>query len=154
LAVSEKDVQEQVKAILSVDAFDVASGWPRICASAVRSAYGLIYRALAARGYSPAQVAAWDALDDLWSDIAVWFAIVKGGLTKDFDAKYLQLFDRRGELNGILLTIGGVIVGPAVSAVASGKLATADNNFSLADDDLQDWYVAGMGPIVPPSPRP
>jgi hypothetical protein len=50
-----------------------------------------------------------------------------------------------------------VLVEPEADATtpvtSSGVLSTAEDLFTRADDDLQRWYAAGLGPPVPPPPR-
>lgn len=151
--VNDQEIMDQVRATLSIDNLDDASGWPRTCKAANRTAYGTILRALMRRGYSQAQVDSWDGGIEYQTDIALWYAIVRGGLAKDYDPKYLSLFDRRAELATAMVTAGGVLLIPATPATSSGQLTTTTDLFSLGDDDMQEWYESLEGPTVPPNPR-
>jgi hypothetical protein len=151
--ITEDELTDQVQATLQLAEIDPAGGWPRTVQAANRAAYGTILRALMRRGFSLEQADQWDDGREFQTDIGLWFAILRGGLSKDYDPKYLEMFDRRPELATATITINGVIVTPAVTASSSGALDTTSDLFSLSDEDLQDWYESFQGPVVPPLPR-
>jgi hypothetical protein len=148
--VTDQEIQDQVRAVLSLDNMDQASGWPRICRAANRSAYGMILGALMRRGFSQAQADGWDRGEEFQTDLALWVAIVRGGLAKDYDPKYLTLFDRRDELKDAFVTAGGVAVTPATPRVAVGQMANCGDMFSLSDRDMWDWWWARSQNAAPP----
>lgn len=151
--ISDADMLAQIKATLAVDTIDPASAWPLIARRANAAAYSDIRTALFRRGYTLAQIDAWDDGATFQADQGLYWAIVRGGLAKDYDTKYVMLMDRRAELKTAPVTIGGVLVAGSVAATASGAMATAADTFTMADDDLQDWYEVGEGPVPSPVPR-
>jgi hypothetical protein len=99
--------------------------WESIVNDAALSAYNDIAAALAGRGFTAAQIAAWDAGLDFQVSIGLWYALVKGGATKNWgpDAKaYLDSLDRRAELATVPILNGGVLVEPGASEAGAGPI--------------------------------
>jgi hypothetical protein len=148
---TDEELCAQIQATLSLDAVD--ANWKRIAAAANRAAYADIVRAFAARGYSRAQIDAWEDAAAYQADQALFWALVRGGATKDYDSRLLKELDRREDLKTVGITTGGVLVAPALSATGAGAMDTTADLFSLGDDEMQSWYDAGQGPLNPPAPR-
>lgn len=116
-----------------------AAYWPTLITSANLAAYQDIVARLAARGYSPAQIAAWDRGAEFQKDIGIYWALLRGaGLSKDaYDVAKLKPFDRRLELwdpknaeNSVPVTINGLWVAPANDLqTATGPIDTSEDLF-------------------------
>jgi hypothetical protein len=82
--------------------------WSGIISAANRRAWGTIRRKLLARGYSLAQVLAWDDGWELQRALGIYQALSEG-IRSDEDQKVdLTPFDREGELDVMPISIGGV----------------------------------------------
>ncbi len=96
--------------------------WPGIVTRANVWAYGEIRRRLAARGYTPVQVLAWDDGIEFQTDLAVWKCLssAQAMAPESYSAKGLESLDRRHELTGgkdgigpAGVTVGGIWQDPA-----------------------------------------
>jgi hypothetical protein len=144
--VQDATLLAHVQAVLAVEALDPATPWTAIAHYANVAAYGQIRRALMLRGLSQAQVDSWDDGAEYQLDLGLFWALTKGGCTKDYDQKFIQALDRRDELKTAYLTTGGAPVVPATSRVARGAMVDSVNDiFALTDRDLWDWEVAALG---------
>jgi hypothetical protein len=105
---------------------ELQAWWTSIISDSNRAAYNDINTALLARGYTAAQIAAWDQGIDFQVDIGLWRALVKGGATKDWGPEskaYIDELDRRGELALAVITNGGVVVEPVLPATGAGPIS-------------------------------
>lgn len=98
-------------------------------------AYGEIYGRLAKQGYSKAQVDAWDRLPEFGRDLGLWkiskerVVFPQGNYPPE---DHVIHWDRRAELDEILLTIDGEIVEPegaTGAGIVSGRMTTDGDTF-------------------------
>jgi len=89
-----------------------ATFWGPLVTSSNVSAYAFLRRTLAARGYSPAQIAEWDDGAEFQLSIATWWCLVKGCEKDRIDSKMLGAFDRRDEVRSVPITVAGVLINP------------------------------------------
>lgn len=136
---------DHVKGLLTVATLDLDTPWTGIAHFANLAAYGQIRNALLKRGFSIAQVDAWDDGAEYQLDLGTFWALTKGGCTKDYDAKFIASLDRRKELPTVYVTRGGVPVVPATPRVAVGAMGDPlVDIFNLTDRDLWDWQRAAL----------
>lgn len=103
---------------------DTSGAWDTIITDANLAAEWDIKQALSARGYTASQIAAWDGAAVYNTDLALFWALVKGGATKSYQPVFIEKLDRREELKTVTVTIGGVRVAPKESGtVAFGTVA-------------------------------
>ena len=108
-------LEEIVKDVLGKHALESASRWVSITASSNRAAQGNIRQALMARGYTLAQILAWDDVESFNEHLTVFWALVAGGATQSTDQQTIELIklmDRRAELATVTITTDGEIVEP------------------------------------------
>jgi hypothetical protein len=72
--------------------------WASIVTQSNLAAYQSIRDVMAARGFSPGQLAGWDRGIEFNTDIGLWWALQKGGTAKEFSDTFINSLDRRGEL--------------------------------------------------------
>ncbi len=103
-----------------MDVFQVTAlpaGWAStIVPDCHARAYGDIVSLLSARGYLPAQIAAWDRGLEFEQDLALYYALMKGASLFKFDPELVKTYDRRGELCHVNLTAAGVFQAPQGTA--------------------------------------
>lgn len=144
--VRDADVVGAIQSALAVSSLDAGTPWEGIAHVANMAAYGQIRAALLKRGFSAAQVDSWDQGAEFQLDLATYWALVRGGLTKDFDPKFIDRLDRRKELATVYVTAAGNAVNPASPRVARGEICDPVHDvFSMSDRDLWDWQIAGAG---------
>lgn len=115
-----------------------APQWRTYLQTGQQWAYNEIVTALATRGYSKAQIDAWDRGKEFEQSIGAFWALDLGGLLGNVDDRLWTKLDRRAELATVDVLIGGGLVTPGGSdqgAVGHGKLSAADDLFSLDPRD-------------------
>lgn len=80
------------------------------------TAYNQIVSALLGRGYTLAQITAWDDGPNYERRIALFLILSDVGGLGGFDDKFIKTYDCRKDLQTLLLAIGGVFVAPGVAA--------------------------------------
>ncbi|QEL18305.1 hypothetical protein [Limnoglobus roseus] len=107
---------------------NIAQHWDEPVAAAVSYARGVITRALAARGFKPEQIAAWDELHDYHRRVALCNVFREGGLGTGYDGLHLGEYCKAvAELAAVPVTIGGVIIDPKGS---EGGCSSGDFDFT------------------------
>lgn len=110
--------------------------WSTIANRAHRRATGAIYRRLGSRGFTAAQVAAWDDGAEYEEGVALYWALVEGGALDQFDDKAIREMARwEKELETVDVFTAGVWQTPAGPplAVSTGDLNTGNDAFVAPD---------------------
>jgi hypothetical protein len=141
LWVSDADLKSKLKDVLQKATFEAVTSWDSIISDSNLSAYNYIVSALLRRGYTMDQIDAWDSRTTYEIDIGLYWSLVKGGCTKDFDETFINALDRRLELLDLELVIGGEIVVPPVLPLGGG--GSVQSGTMKNDNDL----------FCPPTPR-
>jgi hypothetical protein len=95
-------------------------------------AYNHIVARLAARGYTPAQIAAWDRGPEFERVLGVYWALVENGILSEVGLKCIEKYERYfKDLESVTLTAGGGVVQDPLGMV--GQAAVGPRNTS---DDL------------------
>jgi hypothetical protein len=97
---------------LKVDPSAIDGTWTTLLADCHVRAYGEIRRRILQRGYTAAQLAAWDDGPELERDITLWWTLTQGAGLATIDPREIDHLDRREELGSISLTNGGALVNP------------------------------------------
>ncbi len=92
--------------------------------------YQEVIGALITRGFTMAQVLAFDRLTELERDLSLYFALMQSGAYKRVDEKLLESLDRREELKTIILFIAGVPKAPGDTSEATMKASAGPMNTS------------------------
>jgi hypothetical protein len=109
----------------SQGAAQLISNWEGIVQDACRAAYGDIAAALAGRGFTQAQLAAWDQGYDFQMAIGLYYALetaAAAGKVPPDDADAIAKLDRRAELATVPVLNGGVLVEPGVDEAGAGPI--------------------------------
>jgi hypothetical protein len=132
--ISDDELLVSLAASLKTDPAQLsAAGWDSIVAESNNSAYQDIVGALSDRGYSAAQIAAWDRRTEYERDIGLFWCLTKGAGLHGNDPTFIFKLDRRAELATVAVLIGGVIVDPdgtTSGVVGYGTLDTTGDRFS------------------------
>jgi hypothetical protein len=137
-------IQDRLKGLLKAASWDAlvetAPYWTEIVGDSLDEAYQEILTRLAARGFTPAQIASWDRRAAFERDIALWWCLVKGAGLHDFEDKFISKLDRRAELDTVTLTIDGEVEDPESedAAVGFGTLDDTNSTFYRSVDDERD----------------
>lgn len=107
--------------------------WENIAAQCQTWAYNEILSALSGRGFTPAQIAAWDRGVEFELDLAIFRALSRGGALANLNADFIKSFDRRSELKEVIYTTTGAIQDPQGTA---GLPNVGDNDTS---EDIFVW---------------
>jgi hypothetical protein len=120
--------------------------WDSIIRQGQKSAYNEIVSAFAARGYTLAQITAWDRGEEFQLDIGAWWALKRLGVMHSdaLGQANLDALDRRPELHGkepdikpVVLTISGVVQEPlgTFGQPSFGPMDTTDDLFVMDTED-------------------
>jgi len=90
---------------------------------------------LLARGFTLAQIEAWDRGAEFQGDLGTWYAIVSSGFYAGFDKETLKLMDRREELDTVQVFTDGVWKRPddTQGGATQGAPITTGNIFNWPD---------------------
>lgn len=131
--IDDATLKTKVQELLSLDVFPSVD-WAAIITDSNQSATNEIYSALLDRDYAFGDAQGWDRAIEFNTDLALYWALTKGGATGDFEDKFINALDRRAELKTCAVTVGGILVRPGVltsrGRVSSGQLCQGDNKFS------------------------
>lgn len=119
-------VSEGVRTQIGVDALD--GRWSGIVGPALNRAWQTIQTALLGKGYTLAQMDAWDFRQSHNLDLAVVKALINGGSLTGYDMETLLQRERLllAEIQALpALSINGVLVYPAATTADGGGLAVA-----------------------------
>jgi hypothetical protein len=135
-----ESVREQVASNLRLTAAQLDPAWDNICSHSARRAAAELRSILVIKGYTPAEVAAWDDAFTYSQLLATYFALCSGSALTGFDTKTIEWMDCRPELRqAVALIIGGEAVAPSgdsdVGGIAHGRLAAHDNVLGTPDSD-------------------
>ena len=132
------EVTARVADHLSQEPDCLAAKWASLVDDALGSATAEITGAMEARGFSPAQVDAWDRRREYSVALAKFWALTAGGGLANYSDTFIAKLDRRKELAGVPFTIGGKLVQPGpetvVATPAVGRLSEAGYRVTMADD--------------------
>lgn len=135
--ITDDDVKEQVAAELSLaDATALEAKFDTICPWAATKASGVIRRTLVARGYTVAQVEAWDDLDEFAVQLSVYWSMARGLNNGANDVWVEKLKAAEEELENVPILIDGEVADPEGedSRVGQGDLSTATD---LVTQDIE-----------------
>lgn len=98
------------------------SRWVAICDRSIVRGYRDIYTRLVAKGYTPAQLDAWDDRVSYTMDQALFWAFVEGSGLADYSDRDYNKLDHRKELaeESFAIMINGQVVLPGLSAMDIG----------------------------------
>lgn len=128
---TREEFRQSLADTLKVSVSDLGSNWDRQCEEAMRSAYLDIRGALVQRGFTAAQVLAWERGAEFQRDIGHYWALVRSGAAVPMDDRILERLDRRKELMTVVVEIDtGVPQAPAYSPprVQVGKIGSVDSD--------------------------
>lgn len=123
---TDADVRLAVAGTLKVDPADLAGYWDDLIRQCHQSAYWDVRGALLQRGFTAAQVDAWDRGAEFERDLTIYWCLVRGGtLVPALSAEALDRLDRRAELAAVLVETAAAPQPPARTPgqIAAGVLA-------------------------------
>lgn len=122
--------------------------WTNILSQSHSWAYGIILQSLIAKGYTVAQIAAWDYGADWERNLTLWASLRRGAALQPVDDRLLGTLDVRKDLSELQgLIIGGVYQYPAGDPGTVG-IGDADNSqdiFVLSPSDTGNNEFPGPG---------
>lgn len=117
--IEDTDLEEQVKAVLEITGTNLNTAWQDLIPYALQRARGIITRALATKGYTSAQIDAWDDLTEFHRDQSVYEILVNASAEQPADQTTIDKLDRREELATVAVMIGGELAPIAGGAAIS-----------------------------------
>lgn len=114
--IDDDQAKQAVAAQLMQEPTALPAAWDTIIPAANNDAYRDIQAALLGRGFSQAQVDAWDRGAAFQTDLASFWSFSRAGVLSPLDAVALRNLDRRKELLTAVVTVDGVVVNPGTSA--------------------------------------
>jgi hypothetical protein len=129
---TDPDCLQAVADLLKADVPSLPSYWPGVVAAAHVSAFQEIQGRLIARGYTPAQVLQWDRGPELEKSLTIFWALTNGGGLSGYDDKFIRMYDRRKELDTVVVALNGVWTRPGDTPgqVSTGAFDTSGDLFS------------------------
>lgn len=136
MAITSEELKTSVAAyVLKGESDELIDAWDVIIPDALETAYQELLAILVNRGYTKAQVDAWDGLNAYWRRLATYYAITLGsGLVQNYDDKWVEkLKPDLKFLETAQISIGGVQATPddeADGMVLQGDLDTEDDRYT------------------------
>jgi hypothetical protein len=143
-ALSDNDVAAMVAAVFKVATASLPSYYTTATTGLVprghTAGYQTVVGALLERGFTKAQVDAWDRLAEFEGDLSLWYILSDAGSYRQVAQKTLDRLDRRKELESVVLFVASVPVKPqdvsgATDLPSSGPLDTSRDLFVMDPDD-------------------
>ncbi len=114
--------------------------WVTIVADAQTSAYQEIVGRLIERGFTEAQINSWDRGAEFELVIMKYWALVNGGgLSGNYDDRFIKMLDRRRELDDVMIAVAGVYITP-------GQMQPGTINFGTRQGAPRTWPGSADGP--------
>lgn len=118
------------------------SGLAGIVSDSNRAAQADLTRILALKGYSPAQIAAWDDRYAYGIDQATFWALMRSGGMANFEDKFAKMLDRREELqSAAAILIGGIPVAPPAGGDIGGISSGTLDAYTDAIEASAGWFA-------------
>ncbi len=115
--------------------------WSSVVSEAHAGAYNEIVGRLLRRGFTLAQITAWDRGAEFERQLTLFWALTNGGGLNSYDDKFIKTFDRRKDLDDVQFSIANVFINPVASdgpgQVGIGSEDTSNDLFSLDPDDVR-----------------
>ena len=121
--VADATVQAKIQSLIATSE-TLASKWTTIISDANANAYREVRRRLVTRGYTIAQVEAWECYSEYILDIGCYLALAEGGLYSQESQAHIELRKKRNTLDECVLLD------------SSGKLLELTNNYTVDYGDL------------------
>jgi hypothetical protein len=141
--ITDDDLKTRVLSLLGKTEFETSGVYETVITDANRQAYRDILFALTSRGYSVAQVEAWDAKQEFNVSLGLFWALTMLGAAKNFDDRFIKALDRREELTDprrvIRITSGGVTVTPSGVRTVSVKKFKEKKNEVFTAEKMDKW---------------
>jgi hypothetical protein len=133
--VTDANVLAEVAAIHRIATSAAPSSWTAIITNSNNTAYREIVRVLAAKGYSPAQIATWDEGETFNRNMAVCHALRRIGLPEGQESvslsKICEAYEELKKLDAF--TIAGLVVAPVYqgASISYGSDDTSGDTFTI-----------------------
>lgn len=131
--ITDSQLKVELAGNLKVDPAAIPPGvWDEVIESSNVAAYQEIIGALLARGYTMAQISAWDRRVEFNADLGLFWCLVKGAGLHGNDPTFIDKLDRRKELLTCPVICGGSLVAPGTAGgvVGYGTLDTEDDTYA------------------------
>jgi hypothetical protein len=132
-------VQDIADALKAVNVAALPANWTNVAAEAQIAAYQDIVGRLLARGFTLAQITAWDRGIEFERAISKYYAFSSPQGAGKFDYETMRIWDRRKELDIVQVFTAGVFVSPGSTpgTVGVGGMNTSGDMFGtpFSDDD-------------------
>ncbi len=137
---TDTQVKQAVADFLKVDVADLPTYWTgatRVIEDAHVAAYQEIQGRLLARGFTTAQVVLWDRGAEFEKHLTIYWSLINGGGTTAMDDRFVKMYDRRNDLNSVLVSVSGVFITPGDTpgTIEIGAEDTSNDLFSLDQTD-------------------
>ncbi len=134
---TDSQCMQAVADLLKYDISALPGYWTSVVSQAHVAAYQEIQGRLLARGFTTAQVVLWDRGAEFERMLTIYWSLVNGGGTTAYDDRFIKQFDRRSDLDSVLVSVAGtwIIPGETPGTVGTGFEDTTGDLFSLDRDD-------------------
>lgn len=134
--VTDAVVLGRVSDLLGVNVSNLPPKWQTLVQNSNTSAYQEILGRLITRGYTPAQINAWDRGAEFQTDLALFWTLTKGGGLANYSDVFLKALDRRKDLDTVILFVGQQwkATGDTPGTIGSGALDGSRDRFGVPID--------------------
>lgn len=143
MLLTDANIKTAVAAQLKTAPEDLPSYWDEIVAAAHTSGWQDVLEGLLRRGFTQAQVLAWDRCAEYERKMSTYHALVNGGALESFDLTGVRLLDVRKDLERVQVYAGGVYVTPANGTAGPGTVGNGGPSGGEADGQFPpsgfDW---------------
>lgn len=138
-------VKEKLRTRLGIASFAPGTNWDLIVSDSNDAAINAIKGTLLGRGYTDSQIRSWDRVAEFNADIALFWCLVNGGVTENYDDRMINKLDRRSELVNVDVMIDGKLVQPGGGGGTGGGIrsGTLKNDTDLFREPSRRWAGSG-----------
>ena len=134
--VTDDSVLSSLANLLKVAVADLPDYWSAVVTESHTAAVQELYGRLLRRGFTKAQIDAWDRAAEFERDLALYWSMTRGGAYSGFNLETVRALDRRKELDYVQMFVAGKWVQPAEGASGPGTIGVGGPD---SQDSIFEW---------------
>jgi len=129
--ITDDQLKQAVADAMKQPVTSLAPAWDRIKVDANQEAYKDIVGILLNRGFTQAQIDAWDRGAAMQRLQGLYWAFVHGAGLHNFDDRWVNKYDQRANLESVAVSSGGDVSGADAGVAVSGLMNTDDDRYTI-----------------------
>lgn len=142
---TDGQITQSVADLLKQQVSSLPSNYANLITEAHAAAYNEMVGRLLRRGYNTTQINAWDQGTFYERMISLYFILVNVAGTFGYDDRWVKQYDRRADLDTVLVSVGGVFIVPGDTTgnnpgnVGTGAIAADTPRYRNKDGRGWPW---------------